>query len=111
MRESIKYSDTRKLLEINDVLYKINRQKAEGPTRVVVTYVKQMEAGHYVYGHSGSENHFFNRVLGFTLFKTKEEAEKELDKIRKCALKRKLMKEYEAKLNKEMGIENHFIIK
>lgn len=111
MRESIKYSDTRKLFEINDVLYKINRQKIEGPTKVIVTDVQQMDLGHYVYHHSGSKDAFFNRILGFTLFRTQEEAQQELNKIRKCATKRELMKEYELKLNKELGIENHFIIK
>ena len=107
----MKEIDTRKLFEINDVLYKINRQKIEGPTKVIITNVQQMDLGHYVYHHSGSKDAFFNRNIGHSLFKTKEEAEKELDKIRKCALKRKLMKEYELKLNKELGIENHFIIK
>ena len=108
----MKEIDTRKLCEVNDVLYKINRNGISGPTEVIVTSAKQISLGHYAYKHNENERYsFFHRNIGHSLFKTKEEAEKELDKIRKCALKRKLMKEYEAKLNKEIGIENHFIIK
>lgn len=108
----MKEIDTRKLCEVGDVLYKINRNSISGPTQVIVTSAKQTILGHYVYKHNKNErDSFFNRNIGHSLFKTKKEAEKELNRIEKCVLKRKLMKEYEIKLNKEMGIENHFIIK
>ena len=45
------------------------------------------------------------------LFKTKEEAEKEIQRRQNIVKKRQLLKEYERNLNKELGLEDHYIVK
>ena len=44
-------------------------------------------------------------------FKTKEEAEKEIQRRQNIVKKRQLLKEYERNLNKELGLEDHYIVK
>ena len=95
--------DTRKLLEVNDVLYKINRKNGTGPVKVIVTEVKQFGLGHFAYRYDSGIDSFFNRSIGKTFFKTKEEAEAEVLKIQKINKKRMLLKEYEQQLNKELN--------
>ena len=103
--------DTRKLLEVNDVLYKINRKKGTGPIKVIITEVKHFGLGHYAYRYDSGNDSFFNRSIGKTFFMTKEEAEAEVLKIQKINKKRTMLKEYESKLNKELDLEDHIIIK
>ena len=55
--------DTRKLCEVNDVLYKINRNGISGPTEVIVTSAKQMSLGHYAYKHNENERYSFINFL------------------------------------------------
>ena len=104
-------TDTRKLLEVNDILYKINRKNPTTPIKVVVTEVKQFGLGHYIYRYDSGYDSFFNRSIGKTFFKTKEEAEAEIVKIQKINKKKALLKEYEMKLNKRLKLNNHLIIK
>lgn len=105
--------DTRKLCEENDILYKINRNKLQGPIEIIVKSVEHMDLGHYIYKYTIDNNSysFFNKAIGRTLFKTEEEAIKELEKLKKCSIKRRLMKKYEKKLNKELDIDNHIIVR
>ena len=58
--------------------------------------------------HGGS---YFNTAFGKTLFKTFEEAQIETHKRTAIKKKRELLKKYERKLNEELKLENHFIIK
>lgn len=104
-------ADYRKLFNVNDIIYKINRNKMEGPFKTTITKVEQSILGHYIYHCDAHSDSFFNRSVGKTYFISKEEAETELSKIRKANEKRKLLKEYETKLNKELGLEDHIIIK
>lgn len=66
--------------------------------------------GHWYYrdnrGHS-----YFNRNFNKTIFKTKEDAEKEIVKRHHISLKRRLLKNYEKKLNEAFDIGDHYIIK
>ena len=104
-------TDYRQLFKVNDILYKINRNKVEGPFKTIITSVEQGGLGHYVYRCDAHPDSFYNRAIVRTYFISKEEAEAELEKIKKANKKRSLLKEYEAKLNKELGLENHLIIK
>ncbi len=101
----MKQLDTEELFNVGDVLFRVGR---DGIDEVTI-----MEINHYphcVYkddhGHS-----YFNHSIRKSCFKTREEAEREILKRRNIATKRKMLKEYEIKLNYELGIENHFIIK
>lgn len=77
---------------------------------IQITKINRYELGHYVY-EDDSKNHHLGQAFGKSLFKTKEECEEELRK-RKCIKdKRKLLKEYEEKLNEELNIKGHYIIK
>lgn len=104
-------TDYRKLFEVNDILYKINRNKMEGPFKTIITKVEQGGLGHYIYHCDAHPDSFFNSAVGRTYFISKEEAQAELLKIKKANKKRNLLKEYERKLNKELDLENHIIIK
>jgi len=98
--------DKEVLFHEGDKLFRVGRDGIDEITIIkIVTY-----PNHYVYkddhGHS-----FFNHTIGKSCFKTLEEAKKEVQKRENINKKRKLLKEYELKLNKELEIENHFIIK
>lgn len=66
--------------------------------------------GHWYYRDNKGRS-YFNRYVGKSCFRTKEEAEQEMQKRKNIVKKRKLLKEYERKLNEELGIEDHYIIK
>lgn len=66
--------------------------------------------GHWYYRDNKGRS-YFNRNIGKSCFRTKEEAEQEMRKRKNIVKKRKLLKEYERKLNEELGIEDHCIIK
>lgn len=103
--------DTRKLLEVNDVVYKINSKKATGPVKIIITEVKRCGWGHFAYKYNQGTDSFFNRSIGKTYFKTEKEAKEELLRLQKINKKRTLLKEYEQKLNQELNLEDHIIIK
>lgn len=103
--------DTRKLLEVNDVVYKINSKKATGPVKIIITEVKRCGWGHFAYRYNRGTDSFFNRSIGKTYFKTEKEAKEELLRLQKINKKRTLLKEYEQKLNQELNLEDHIIIK
>lgn len=94
------------LLNVKDVMYRIGKDFIE---EVIITEIKDYSS-HYVYkdnhGHS-----FFNRNVGKQYFKTREEAEEEVQQREMISKKRKILKDYELKLNDELGIKNHFVIK
>lgn len=88
-----------------DVMYKVCKT---GVDKIIITKIEHHP--HCVY-RDNRGNHYFNRNINTSCFKTLEEAEKEFTKRELITKKRKMLKEYEEKLNNELGIENHFIIK
>lgn len=95
------------LCSLGDKFYRI--------TKGNVIQVEIVEVEHHTLGHYSYTDNFnyvyFNRNIKKLLFKTKEEAEKCL-KIKSLIEKKKeILKEYEKKLNKELGIENNILIK
>lgn len=66
--------------------------------------------GHYVY-EDALGRHYFGHHFDKSLFKTYEEAKNELYKREKIKNKRQLLKEYERKLNNELNLKDHYIVK
>lgn len=104
-------NDFEKMLELGDVIYKINKNNTEKIVETKVTRVDRAEMGHYVYNCDATPDFFFNKAIGKTYFKTKEEAEFALKRKEKISKKRALLKEYETEVNKELGLTDHWVIK
>ena len=98
--------DVRQLYHIGDKLFRVGR---DGIDEISIIKINHYPS-HCVYkddhGHS-----YFNHSINKSCFKTLEEAQKEQQKRENITKKRKMLKEYEIKLNNELGIENHFIVK
>ena len=92
-------------VKVGDVLYRVGKYGIDKITIIAIDHYP-----HSVYrddhGHS-----YFDRTIHKSCFKTLEEAEKEVQKRKNIVEKRNKLKEYEIKLNQELGIENHFIVK
>lgn len=94
------------LLNVKDVIYRVGKDFID---EVTVMEIKDYSS-HYVYkddhGHS-----FYNRNMGKQYFRTREEAEAEVHQREMITKKRRMLRDYELKLNTELGIKNHFVIK
>lgn len=66
---------------------------------------------HAVYRLEGWSESYFDRAFGKTLFLTMEDANNAIRIKTNIAKKRELLKEYERKLNAELNIGDHFIVK
>ena len=95
----------KKLCEIGDKMYRITKR---GVVNIVIKDI--MQYPHCVY-KDDLGNTYFNRNFNKTFFKTKEEAENELQLRKNIAKKRELLKEYEIQLNDKLGIKDHFVLK
>lgn len=104
-------NDFEKMLELGDVIYKINKNNTKKIVETKVTRVDRAEMGHYVYNCDATPDFFLNRAIGRTYFKTKEGAETALKRNEKISKKRALLKEYETEVNKELGLTDHWVIK
>lgn len=97
--------DLTQLFNEGDTLYRVGRDGIDK-----VTIIRVDHYPHCVYkddhGHS-----YFNHNISKSCFKTEEEAKKEVQRRENIVKKRKMLKEYEIKLNAELGITNHFIVK
>lgn len=97
--------DYEKLYDVGDVLYKVTKN---GIKEITIVDIRQYP--HYVYEDNYGTS-YFNHNIGKSCFKTREEAEKEIIRRDNIAKKREMLKEYERKINEELGIINHLIIK
>ena len=93
------------LYHVGDFLYKVSRDRI---TKIMITDVRKYP--HIVYRDNNNTS-YFNRSIVKSCFKTYEEAEAEIDRQRRIKKKREMMKEYERKLNEELNITNHLIVK
>lgn len=108
--------DKTQLFEKDDIVYKVtkifksNDEYFIETVKITLSEFTGGTFGHWVYrdnrGHS-----IFNRNVGKSYFKTKEDAEKEIVKRHHMSLKRRLLKNYEKKLNETFDIGDHYIIK
>lgn len=99
------YSHDIDLCEVGDILYKVGKKGIK-----VITITDIRHYPHTVYEDDAGYS-YFNRSIIKSCFNTKEEAEKEVQRLYNIQEKRKRLKEYEEKLNQELGIVNHYIIK
>ena len=98
--------DKKILLDTGDKLFRISKGKINEITITEITVYPT----HCVY-KDNYKRHFFNRNIGQTYFHTLEEAQNKINEKENITKKRKMLKEYELKLNEEFGIKNHFIVK
>lgn len=96
----------KELCKEGDKIYRIFKDDV-----VEVTVIKITHHPHCAYKIDFDREAHFNRDFGKSLFKTREEAEQELQKRDKIAKKRKLLKDYERKLNEELNLGDHYIFK
>lgn len=98
--------DKDQLLHRGDKLFRITKDRID---EVEIMEVSVFST-HCAY-KDDHEHSFFNHHLNKSYFFKKEDAEEELKRRAKINKKRGMLKDYEMKLNKELGIENHFIVK
>ena len=101
------YIEEKQICEVGDVFYRVIKGEI---TRVTITKVEQMKLGHYVCKDNTGRT-YFDRNFGNYIFKTREEAEKYLKRKEAIAKKKEMLKEYEDKLNQQLGITRHYFIK
>ena len=97
--------DAIQLCEVGDIVYRIHNGKL---SYSMIIDIKKYPHCVYKTDTGGS---YFNTAFGKTLFKTREEARKELVKRKHIKEKREKLKEYERKLNEELNIGDHYIVK
>lgn len=115
MRE--KGNDTTQLCSVGDELYRISSKYGHRDElyieHIIITLAKF--TGDPIFGHwyyrDNKNRTYFNRNIKKSCYKTKDEAEEELLKRKNIMKKHDLLKEYEKKLNKELNIDDHYIIK
>lgn len=94
------------LCEVGDVVYRLTKTGVEP-----ITITKIEHYPHTVYRGENKHQSYFNRAFGKSIFKTKEEAEAEVERREKIAGKKLLLKNYERTLNEELNLGDHFIVK
>lgn len=99
-------TDYEELCKVNDVLFKIKKDGTICPIKII----KIEHYPHPVY-RDNFRNSYFNKNIFKNCFKTKEEAKKEIQRRQNIVKKRQLLKEYERRLNKELGLEDHYYIR
>lgn len=112
----MKETDNIQLCEVGDKFYrvcKIYKKQEWYLEEITIVEVKQSNAGRFShwYYHDNKGRSYFNRNIRSSCYKTQEEGEKEILKRRNISLKRRLLKNYEKKLNETFNIEGHYIIK
>ena len=110
--------DTTQLCTVGDIFYRVSKMVKENILYVepiTITKAEFVEGfsdykGHWYYRDNKSRS-YFNRNIRESCFKTLEDAEKEIVRRNNILLKRKMLKSYERKLNEELNIGDHYIIK
>lgn len=101
----LKDQDNVQLFYKDESLFRVGKKGIE---QIKIIQVESLP--HYVYkddaGHS-----YFNHSIVKSCFRTLDEALAEQRKRTLIKNKMEKLKEYERKLNEEMGISNHYIIK
>ena len=96
-----------KQCEEGDIYYKIKKEKI---LQITISKITHHELGHYTYKDSLGDVHL-GSAFGKSLFKTTNECKEELHRRESIKEKRKRLKEYERKLNEELNIGDHYIVK
>ena len=106
-----KKEDCIKLHDVGDILYRVSKGRKDSEYKIEeITIIKVEAYPHYVYrdntGHS-----YFNHSIIKSCFKTKEEAEQEVQRRKNITKKHQMLREYERELNKKLNLEGHYTIK
>lgn len=110
--------DIAQLCEVGDTLYRVSKLSKDGRFYVEPITITKAEfiagfsdySGHWYYRDNKNRS-YFNRNIRSSCYKTEEDAEKEIVKRHHISLKRRLLKNYEKKLNETFDIGDHYIIK
>ena len=92
------------------ILYKVNQTSYTIKKVICKDIIICARMGHLLYVLSDG-SHCFTRAFGKYVFKTKKEAMDKLNSLTKLKQKRMLLKEYEEKINKQLGLKNHYYFK
>lgn len=110
----MKETDNTQLCEVGDQLYRVSKiYKSDKYFAEPITIVEATQvsvSGHWYY-HDNEGRSYFNRNIRTSCYKTQEEAEVEILRRQNLTKKRKLLKDYERKLNEELKLGDHYIVK
>lgn len=111
----MKETDNTQVCKVGDKFYRVTKVYKSNEWYVeTITIVEAKQANgrlsHWYY-HDDKGRSYFNRNIRSICYKTKEEAETEILRRQNLIKKRELLKEYERKLNEELNLGNHYIIK
>lgn len=115
MRNSNYEEDKIQMCKVGDRFYrvsKINKTNELYIEPIVIIFAEFVEGtfGHWYYRDNKNRS-YFNRNINKSCYKTEEEAQQEITRRNNILLKRKMLKSYERKLNEELNIGDHYIIK
>lgn len=100
--------DNIKQCEEGEIFYRVSKDKITEVTIEKVTH--HIPMGHYSYKDNEGRS-YFGHSFGRTLFKTRGDAVREVQKANLIKTKRERLKDYERQLNAELGLVEHFIVK
>lgn len=111
----MKEDDNVQLCEVGDKFYrvcKIYKKQEWYLDKITIIEAKQANGrfSHWYY-HDDKGRSYFNHNIRSSCYKTQEEGEKEILRRQNLIKKRELLKECERKLNEELNLGNHYIIK
>ena len=112
----MKNEDKIQLCEIGDNLFRVSKMYKSDELYVepivitVAEFTGGPSFGHWYYRDNKGRS-YFNRNINKSCFKTEEEAKQEIIRRNNVLLKRKMLKSYERKLNEELNIGDHYIVK
>lgn len=103
--------DEDQVLNVGDVMYKVYNITNVANTKI--SKIKCINAqkqylGHFIY-YFDDNSTAFSRNIGKSIFYTEEEAEQYVRNRHLSSLKRRRLKEYEQKLNEQLGITSIII--
>lgn len=101
------YKDEEQICDVGDEFYVCDKNGII--RKVVITKAERMSLGHYVYTANGRS--YFKRNFGDIIFKDLMECKRVYARKFRIKEKRRILKEYELKLNEELDLPNHYIIK
>lgn len=108
--------DSIQLCAVGDTLYRVSKSVKENKlyvepiTITKAEFVKAGISGHWYY-HDNKRRSYFNRNIISSCYNTEKDAQLEIVRRVHIIHKRELLKQYERKLNRDLNIGDHYIIK
>lgn len=98
------------LINIGDTMYRIRYSKINKQYRIekiICTNITNLN--YFVYEFTNDDYYAFDKDINKKIFYTEEDANKYIHKLQLKDIKKQKLKEYEQKLNKELGITSVII--